>query len=87
MIYNDICITFDLFQNLLTVTVYLECVTNFDLSILGYVNVKVLWIECRFAVAEGELRKPTVAEDRSVLVAVSGVKVCFMIINRIITVH
>ena len=29
---------------------------------IGWVSVKVLWIICRFAVAEGKLKKPTVKE-------------------------
>ena len=74
MIYNDICITFDLSQNLLTATVYLGCVANLDLSILGYVNVKVFRMVYRLAVAEGELRRSAVAKDRSASVAVSGGK-------------
>ena len=64
MIYNDICIIFDLSQNLLTATVYLGCVANLDLSILGYVNVKVFRMVYRSAVTK----------DRSASVAVSGGK-------------
>ena len=74
MIYNDICIRFDLFQNLLTVTVYLGCIANLDLSILRYVNVKVFRIVYRLAVTEGELRRSVVVENRSESVAVSGGK-------------
>ena len=36
-----------------------------DLSILGCVKVKVLWVMFRLTVAEGELRRLTVAEVRS----------------------
>ena len=55
--------SFDLSLNLL-VTAYLGCVANLNLPILGCVKVKVLRIVCRFAVAEGELRRFTVAEGR-----------------------
>ena len=50
---------------------------NFDLSILGYVNVKVLQIVYRFAVAEGELRRPAAVED--------GCGVCSVISQRYVS--
>ena len=50
------------FLNLLIITVYLGSVANLDLSVLGYVRVKFLWIVCRFAVTEGKLEKPTVTD-------------------------
>lgn len=43
---------------------YLGCVANMDLSILGCVKVNVLKILCRFVGAEGELRRHPVAEGR-----------------------
>ena len=60
----NVIIKFDPFQNLLTITAYLGCVANLDLSLLECVKVKVSWIVYRFSVAEGELRRPRVAEGR-----------------------
>ena len=53
----EICITFDLFQNLVLITIYVGCVANLELFSLGCVKVRVLKIVCRFAVAKGELSR------------------------------
>ena len=96
IIYNDTCITFHYFQNLLIATVYLGCFANLDLSILGYAKLKVLQIDSkcfeiqnsfemyRFAIAEGERRRSAVVEDRcGFFLQCPWAKVCLMIINRI----
>ena len=96
IIYNDTCITFHYFQNLLIATVYLGFFANLDLSILGYVKVKVLRIDSkcfeiqssfemyRFAIAESERRRSAVVEDRcGFFLQCPWAKVCLMIINRI----
>ena len=46
------------------ITKYFGCDVNLGLSTLGIVKTKVLWTMCSFTVAEGLLKRPSVAEGR-----------------------
>ena len=65
----------DLLWNL--ITAYLGYVPNLDFSILGLLKVKVLCRVCKFTVAEGELRKPTVADGSSVFLCSGSRQIFF----------
>ena len=53
-----------MFYNLMIITLYLGWVAILNLSIIGYVKVKVLRRVRRFAVAKGDRKKPAVVEER-----------------------
>lgn len=53
-----------MFYNLMIITVYLGWVAILNLSIIGYVKVKVLRRVRRFAVAKGDLKRSAVKEER-----------------------
>lgn len=53
-----------MFYNLMIITAYLGWVAILNLSIIGYVKVKVLRRVRRFAVAKGDLKRPAVKEKR-----------------------
>ena len=65
LFYNDVHdVEFNLFYNMIIITVRLECVANLDLSLPSSVRlVKVLKIVCRFTATVGELRRPKLTED------------------------
>ena len=56
---------FELFQNRSVITMYIGCVSNLDMFVLGCGKLKVLRKMYRFAVTGGEVRKLTVDGDRS----------------------
>ena len=53
-----------MFYNLMIITVYLGWVAILNLSIIGYVKVKVLRRVRRFAVAKVDLKRSAVKEER-----------------------
>ena len=55
---------FYLFQSLSVTTIYLGCVSNLIFPTRGGVKWKILQIMGRFALAQGELKKPTYSGRR-----------------------